>query len=85
MKKQLIIRIDEELKSKFSKIARSEGKTMSGKIRELVGAYSTKNNFAAIVDNLWDRVTKKIESGKFKQEDIDRKIKEARNCLFNQN
>ena len=85
MKKQLNIRIDEELKSKFSKIVRSEGKTMSGKIRELIGAYSAKNNFAAIVDNLWDRVTKKIESGKFKQEDIDRKITEARNCLCNQN
>ena len=85
MKKQLIIRIDEELKSKFSKIARTEGKTMSEKIRELVSAYTAGNDFAAIVDNLWDRVTKKIESGKFKQEDIDRKIKEARNCLSNQN
>ena len=85
MKKQLNIRIDEELKRKFSKIVRIEGKTMSGKIRELIGAYSAKNDFATIVDNLWDRVTKKIESGKFKQKDIDRKIKEARNCLCNQN
>ena len=85
MKKQLIIRIDEELKNKFSKIAKVEGKTSSEKVRGLVGAHSAKNDFATIVDNLWDRVTKKIESGKFKQEDIDRKIKEARNCSFNQN
>jgi predicted DNA-binding protein len=78
MKKRLIIRIDEELKSKFSKIARIEGKTASEKIRELVSAYTVENDFAAAVDSLWDRISEKIENGGFKQEDIDKKIKEAR-------
>ena len=78
MKKQLIIRIDEELKNKFSKIARIEGKTASEKVRELVSTYTTENDFAAVVDSLWDRISDKIGSSGFKQEDIDRKIKEAR-------
>ncbi|MFA5014193.1 MAG: hypothetical protein WC549_01445 [Actinomycetota bacterium] len=78
MKKQLIIRINEELKSKFSKIARIEGKTASEKIGELVSAYTAGNDFAAAVDSLWDRISEKIESSGFKPKDIDRKIKEAR-------
>lgn len=78
MKKQLIVRIDEELKNKFSKIARVEGKTASEKIRELVSTYTAENDFAAAVDSLWDRISDKIESNGFKPEDIDRKIKEAR-------
>ena len=78
MKKQLIIRIDEELKSKFSKIARIEGKTASEKIMELVSAYTAENDFATAVDNLWDRISERIESSGFKPEDIDRKIKGTR-------
>ena len=78
MKKQLIIRIDEELKNKFSRIARIEGKTASEKIRELVSAYTAENDFAAVVDSLWDRISDKIESSGFKLKDIDKKIKETR-------
>jgi len=78
MKKQLIIRIDEELKSKFSKIARIEGKTTSEKIRELVSNYTAENDFATAVDSLWDKISEKIESSGFKLEDIDKKIKETR-------
>ena len=78
MKKQLIVRIDEELKNKFSKIARIEGKTASEKVRELVSTYTAENDFAAVVDNLWDRISDKIGSSGFKPEDVDKKIKEAR-------
>ncbi|MEA2015115.1 MAG: CopG family transcriptional regulator [Actinomycetota bacterium] len=78
MKKQLIVRIDEKLKNKFSKIARIEGKTTSEKVRELVSSYTAENDFAAVVDNLWDGISEKIERSGFKPEDIDKKIKETR-------
>ena len=78
MKKQLIIRIDEELKSKFSKIARIEGKTASEKVRELVSVYTAENDFAAAVDNICDRISDKIESSGFKPEDVYMKINEYR-------
>lgn len=78
MKKQLIIRIDEELKNKFSKIVRTEGKTISEKMRELIGNYISKNDFAVSVDSLWNRISKRIEKSGFKSKDIDKKIREAR-------
>ena len=78
MKKQLNMRIDEELKNKFSEIVRTEGKTISEKIRELISTYISKNDFAVAVDSLWNRISKRIEKSGFKPEDIDKKIREAR-------
>ena len=49
METQLIIRIDKGTKQKFSKIARTEGKTASAKVRELVTSYIEQNDFSRVV------------------------------------
>ncbi len=78
MEKQMIIRIDKETKDKFIKITRIEGKTASEKVRELVNAYIIENDLSSIVDDLWDRISKKIKKKGFKESDIEPAIKEAR-------
>ena len=78
MEKQLILRIDESLKDKFTRVARKEGKTVSEKIREMIAEYTVKNDFSTVVDDLWIRVSEKIESKGFKDKDINKAIQEVR-------
>ena len=78
MKKQLIIRIDENLKEDFARAVKFEGKTVSEKIREFVLEYTAEKSFASVVDNLWDRISTKIKSSGVKEENIDEIIKEVR-------
>ena len=78
MDKQLIVRIDKESKEKFSKIARMEGKSVSEKIREMVDEYIAENDMSAVVDSLWERISKKIHKSGFREEDIEGVIKKVR-------
>jgi len=78
MEKQLIFRINKETKDKFYKIARMEGKTASDKIRELVNTYIAENDISSIIDDLWERISKKIKEKGFKEKDIDTAIKKVR-------
>jgi len=78
MERQMVVRIDEEMKGKFFKIARMEGKTASEKIREMIERYVSENDLSTIVDGLWNRISNKLEKSEVKEEDITRVIKEAR-------
>ena len=78
MEKQLIIRIDKELKDKFSKIARIEGKSISEKLREMINSYIKENDVSAVVDDLWERISIKIKKKGFKEREIDTAIREVR-------
>jgi len=78
MKKQLIIRIDENLKQDFARAVKFEGKTVSEKIREFAVEYTAEKSFASIVDNLWDRISAKIKESGIKEEDIGKIIREVR-------
>jgi len=78
MERQMVVRIDEEMKGKFFKIARMEGKTASEKIREMIERYVSENDLSTIVDGLWNRISNKLEKSEIKEEDITRVIKEAR-------
>ena len=78
MERQIVVRIDEEMKGKFFKIARMEGKTASEKIREMIERYVSENDLSTIVDGLWNRISNKLEKSEVKEEDITRVIKEAR-------
>ena len=78
MEKQLVLRIDESLKDKFTRAARKEGKTASEKIREMITEYAVKNDFSTVVDDLWSRVSERIESKGFKEKDINKAIQEVR-------
>jgi len=78
METQLVIRIDESTKQKFSRIARMEGKTASTKVRELVASYIEENDFSRMVGDIWDRTAKKLKKKGISQKDVNEAIKSVR-------
>jgi predicted DNA-binding protein len=62
MSKQMIIRIDDATKSKFAKLARSEGKNTSQVVRKLIENYIQEYDISSYIDDLWNRVGKKLTS-----------------------
>jgi predicted DNA-binding protein len=70
METQLIIRIDKSTKQKFSEIARTEGKTASTKVRELVCSYIEENDFSRVVGDIWDRTAKKLKKKGYAEKDV---------------
>ncbi len=78
MTTQMIVRIDSEVKERFNKLARVEGKTSSQMVRELIEGYIKERDIGAYVDDLWGRIGGKLRSKGIKQKDINKAIKEAR-------
>lgn len=78
MGSQLAIRIDETTKEKFSRLSRSEGKSASEKMRELVDAYIRKSDISQVVDDLWERVGNKLAKKGVGEADVERVIAESR-------
>jgi len=60
MDKQMIVRIDTELKERLRRLARAEGKTTSQMVRELVRDYVKERDIGAYIDGLWDRIGGKL-------------------------
>ena len=75
---QMIIRIDPDLKDRFSKLTRMEGKTTSQMVRELIEDYIKERDIGTYVDDLWGRIGGKLRSKGVRQRDIDKAIKEVR-------
>ena len=75
---QMTIRIDPEIKDRFSKLVRAEGKTASQALREPIEDYIKERDIRTYVDDLWNRIGAKLGSKDLKQRDINRVIKEAR-------
>jgi len=69
---QIIIRIAPEVKDRFSKLARMEGKTAmhSQIVRELIEDYIKEWNIGIFIDDLWSRIGGKLRSKGVKQRDI---------------
>ena len=78
MGSQMIVRIDEEKKEKFYRLVRMEGKSASKKIREMVEDYIAKTDISYVIDNLWARIGLKIKNKGFREDDIEKMIKDAR-------
>jgi predicted DNA-binding protein len=78
MTTQMIIRIDPEVKDKFNKLARVEGKTTSQMVRDLIEDYIKERDIGTYVDDLWGRIGRKLRSKGVRQTDIDKAIKEVR-------
>ena len=78
MTTQMIVRIDPEVKERFNKLVRVEGKTSSQMVRELIEDYIKERDIGTYVDDLWNRIGKKLKSKGIRQRDINRAIKEAR-------
>ena len=78
MATQLVIRIDPEIKEKLMKLARTEGKTASDKVREMVTEYVAQSDLSSIVDDLWARISNKLRKRRVGAKDIDRTIARVR-------
>lgn len=78
MSSQMLIRIDPETKEKLNKLARIEGKTTSYLVRELIEGYLKEHDISAYIDDLWNRIGKKVKAKGIKPSDVSRAIKEAR-------
>jgi predicted DNA-binding protein len=75
---QLLVKLDEDIKKKVSKLARQEGKTTSTVVRELIEEYIRERDIASYIDGLWDRIGGKIRSKGVRAEDIPRIIRDVR-------
>jgi len=78
MTTQMIVRIDSEVKERFNKLARVEGKTSSQMVRELIEDYIKERDIGTYVDDLWGRVGGKLRSKGVKPRDVNKAIREAR-------
>ena len=78
MTTQMIIRIAPDLKTKVSRLAKSEGKSVSLIVRELLEDYVKNRDMGSYIDDLWDRIGTKLTSKETKPEEIQRFIREVR-------
>ena len=78
MTTQMIVRIDSELKSKVSHLAKVEGKSVSEIVRELLEDYIRDRDIGSYIDGLWNRIGSKLTAQGFCNEDIPKIIKEVR-------
>ena len=78
MSTQMIVRIDPELKAKVNNLAKTEGKSISEVVRELLEDYIKDRDIGLYIDDLWRRITTKLESRGFGPQDIKRVIQEVR-------
>jgi len=78
MEKQMIVRIDSELKERLSRLARTQGKTTSQMVRELIRDYVKERDIGAYIDELWSRIGAKLTSRSVRPADINKAIAEVR-------
>lgn len=76
---QMMIRIDEETKERFQRLARMEGKNASEKVRELVESYIRKADISLVAEDLWERVGGQLRQRGVTEADVERAIRESRN------
>lgn len=78
MATQMIVRIDPALKEKVSKLARAEGKSLSGLVRELLERYARERDISSYIDDLWNRIGARLARNGVSISDIERVIAEVR-------
>ena len=79
MSTQMIIRIDNEVKTRLNKLARIEGKTTSEMVRGLIEEYIKERDIGSYIDDLWDRTGKKLKSKGITPTAIKKAIRASRN------
>ncbi|MFQ5707680.1 MAG: ribbon-helix-helix protein, CopG family [bacterium] len=78
MTTQMIIRLDSETKTKLAKLAHAEGKNTSQVVRELIEDYIQNRDMGSYIDDLWDRVGKKLKARNVGSREIERAICNSR-------
>ncbi len=74
----MIVRIDPSLKDRVSKLARAEGKSLSGLVRELLERYARERDISSYIDDLWSRIGARLEQNGVSISDIEGVIAEVR-------
>ena len=74
----MIIRIDSKLKTKVSDLAKAEGKTTSEVVRDLLEDYVRERDIGSYIDDLWDRIGKKMSANGFGPRNIQSVIRDVR-------
>ena len=75
---QLLVRIEPELKARLIRIARSEGKSASQVVRELVEGYVRSRDPARYLEGLWDRIGGQLRQNGFGPGDVERIVRRVR-------
>lgn len=78
MTTQMLIRINDEVKNRLNKLARLEGKTTSAMVRELIEERIKERDISAYVDDLWNRIGRKLKAKGVTQAAIEKAIKVSR-------
>lgn len=78
MTTQMLIRINDEVKSRLNKLARLEGKTTSAMVRELIEERIKERDISAYIDDLWNRIGRKLKAKGVTQAAIEKAIKASR-------
>jgi len=78
MNTNIIVRIEATTKQRFARLVRSEGKSASEKVREMIDGYLRKADIGPVVDDLWDRVGTKMRKKGVRQRDVAQAIREVR-------
>ena len=74
----MIIRLSPETKEKLGRLAKSEGKTVSQVIRELIQDYLQERDIEGYIDDLWSKTGDRLKSNGVKIADIETAIRRAR-------
>jgi predicted DNA-binding protein len=78
MPDQMIIRINPELKNKVRHLAKTEGKSVSVVVRELLESYVKERDITQYLDNLWERAGEKVKKKGVNEQDISLIINKVR-------
>ena len=78
MTESLMVRIDPEIKKKLTQLARSEGKSSSQIIRDLIAEYVQERDIGSYIDDLWTRIGQKFRHKGLKPANMRQVIKEVR-------
>lgn len=78
MDQQLNVRLDDELKDRLDTLARSEGKSASQVVRDLISEYVRERDIESHIDQLWDRIGQQLRDGGYDAEDVDEAVQSVR-------
>ncbi len=78
MTKQMIMRLDAELKDRVKKAGEKKGKNLSELVRKLLEKYMIERDISSYIDDLWNRIGQKLSKINTSQSDIDNVIRKVR-------
>ena len=78
MTTRMLIRIDSRKWKTLDRLSKSEGKTTSEVVRELIDTFITEHDLSGYVDGLWNRIGQELKRREYSKADIPRLITECR-------